>query len=115
MLIDYKITHAHMCYDHHACLVPAAGAGWTDLIAEMMVELDDARRYQKEPLLIENIRDENGALRVLTHWCCPEIEAILDKYSELSYETCTKCGSQGDRDHTGFWAMKGQCRACLAQ
>lgn len=112
-LHDYKLTHPHMCYEHHGCLVPAVGQGWSDLVSEMMSELNAARHYQKEPLLIDDIREENGSLDVLVSWCGPEIQMILDDYREKSFDVCKCCGSVGNRPQDGFYAAKGKCHTCL--
>lgn len=110
---DYKTTHSEMCYPHHVCFVPAVGPGWVGPVSEMMDELDEARRYQKEPLWIEDIREEGGALDVLVSWCTPEIQTIIDRYTDRSVLVCKSCGSEGDRPHSGIHAARGLCWSCL--
>lgn len=114
-LQDYKTTREHMCYPHHGCLVPAVGTGWSDLVSFIMDELDAARRFQKEPLWIEDIRKEGGALDVLTSWCTLAIQAIIDHYCDRSTHICKSCGSEGNRPETCFYAAKGLCHSCLKQ
>lgn len=112
-LHDYKTTHSEMCYPSHGCLVPAVGPGWAGLVSEMMDELDAARRYQKESLWVEDIREEGGALDVLVSWCTPEIQAIIDRYTDRSVLVCKNCGSEGNRPRGGIHAARGLCWACL--
>ena len=60
---------------------------------------------------IVQIKEKFGELRFYTNWVTDEIEAIINKYTELSRKTCINCGKPATVITTGW--ISPFCNDCV--
>jgi len=60
---------------------------------------------------IVQIKEKFGELRFYTNWTTNEIEAIINKYTELSRKTCINCGKPATVITTGW--ISPFCNDCI--
>ena len=81
--------------------------GWRNAFGLQMCEELKQALLEKggEKLLskfrILQIKEKFGSLRFYTNWTTPEIDKIIDKYENISYSTCIRCGAPAK------WITKG--------
>lgn len=90
--------------------------GWADLIYNLCKELNDlyvANGWDVKEIEILQIKEKFGGLRFYTGGLIEGGHDIINKYEELSFETCEKCGTHGEvRD--GRWIMT-LCDECYKE
>lgn len=88
---------------------PATGKGWNNLLRQMMTEFVKIGG----DIHIDDIQEDAGQLLVLMSPEADECFDIEEKYMEKSLHICKQCGSEGDREQTGYASAVGLCRVCM--
>ena len=94
------------------------GDGWSELIWNMCVEIDDAylNSGSETEITILQCKEKFGSL--LVHYSEPELNAvgfldsIIEKYERLSEHTCEICGAEGRMVKDDYW-IRVRCEWCL--
>jgi len=83
------------------------GDGWLQLIDQLSQELESTA---KQVVWYAQIKEKFGTLRVYLNYAASvsnekmqEVDAILDKYQELSSRVCEQCGKPGKLVRKGWW------------
>ena len=79
----------------------------------MCVEIDDLylKRDCNIDVIIFQIKEKYGELRVYDDKLDVEIGFIIGKYERLSEHTCEICGAEGKLIKDGYW-IKVRCEDC---
>lgn len=72
------------------------GAGWYNLVIELMLELDKTGWNRK----VASIKEKYGELRF---YADSDEDDLLDEYTERSKTICEICGKDGELDTYGGW------------
>lgn len=93
-------------YDYSYTLLDDMPDGWRAAFGEQMCEeiqqvLNKFSSEVAEKFRITQIKEKFGGLRFYTNWSTVEIDKIIDKYENISYSTCIRCGSPAK------WITKG--------
>jgi hypothetical protein len=76
--------------------------GWMQLIRNMLQEIENSCTDQTPELT--DIKEKYGTLRVYGDNISDKVQAVIDRYSKLSAETCMTCGAFGKmRDKSGWY------------
>ena len=80
--------------------------GWYDLMYTLCTELTES----KYDVTFAQVKEKFGGFRA--YIICKDMAAqtIVDKYEELSYETCEECGNNGKSRSSGW--IKVLCDDC---
>jgi len=77
--------------------------GWHDLIEKMMEEIS---ALKLEGFYFTQIKEKFGTLRVYTNYYNEEVEAIIQKYEDISAVTCEVCGKPGTINDGGWLQVR---------
>ena len=90
------------------------GNGWMELVYKMLVEIDDLyfKRDCNIDVIILQIKEKYGSLRVSDNKLDAEIGFIVSKYEQLSKSTCEICGAEGKMVRDEYW-ISVRCEECL--
>lgn len=88
------------------CFGFECGDGWFDLINNLCSELKDNSGIEAF-----QVKSKFGGLRFYVNNATKEQRKIIEKFEELSYETCELCGSQEDVHLTKGW-ITPKCKDC---
>jgi hypothetical protein len=75
--------------DHYEC-----GDGWKPIIDNVLNEIIKYNLKNKEKIIVTQIKEKFGGLRIYTNFSIDYIDALIDVAEEESYKTCEKCGSK---------------------
>ena len=88
--------------------------GWRKAFGLQMCEelkQELIRINKMDEFRIAQIKEKFGELRFYTNWVTDEIEAIINKYTELSRKTCINCGKPATVITTGW--ISPFCNDCV--
>ena len=95
--------------------------GWEQLGLKMFSEIKDCLVKYNIPLecfIIQQLKEKWGELRLYWALKCPakkecikEIDDIVDKYEDVSYNTCIECGKQAKYVTLGY--ILPYCENCI--
>lgn len=106
------------CYpdDENGCWLDCLPVGWINAFGKNMCEeLDNVLGDYANEWQIAQVKEKFGEMRIY-HNGVPqeisnEIESIIDKYTEISYHTCSRCGAKATRYSKG-WVIPF-CEECF--
>lgn len=82
--------------------------GWQVAFGEQLLEELDAAIHKSggwklaRKIRIEQIKEKFGMLRIYLNYSNDEIDAVLDKYEDISYHTCINCGKPASKLSKGW-------------
>jgi len=102
--------------EEHGCWLDCLPPGWVNRFGETMcLELMDALGDYAYKWKIVQMKEKFGEMRLyhsgVPHNIAAKVESIIDKYTEISYNTCVKCGSKAVRYSKG-WVLP-YCNKCM--
>lgn len=92
-------------------------SGWKDLHLKMFDEWNEVlNKYNElDKLYIEQLKEKWGMLRIyysgVSSECMKELNKITNKYEDVSYKTCIKCGKPAKYRTTGY--ILPYCENCV--
>lgn len=92
----------------------AHGDGWYKLIYDCMDEIEnlyEEKGANIDTLIIEQIKEKFGGLRVYLSNYIDGVDDIITKYENKCYEVCEICGDVGKLRRNGGW-YRTVCDAC---
>jgi len=106
---DYKIMKKYWFFHPERSVTGSAmvfgfdcGRGWYPLIDKFCQELKElleskypSYKTGKPSFEITQIKEKYGSLRIYTNFTNDDIEALIEKYEDLSLKTCEECGRKG--------------------
>ena len=84
------------------------GDGWLDLLKNLIEELI-ANGWDKQ---ICDVKEKFGGLRFYTGAMSDKCRNIVEKYENLSFEICEKCGTPGELKKINGW-LSTLCDECF--
>ena len=81
------------------CKAFSIGEGWYGLIKSLIEELV-VLGWNKQ---ITQVKEKFGSLRFYTSETTQEMQTVINKYEDLSAETCEHCGNQGKIEPKNGW------------
>ena len=92
---------------------PEVGDGWYNLLRNLSLELYEALDKEEiEDISILQIKEKFGTLRYYASCTSNKAEDIIQKYEDLSGDTCEDCGNVGDiAKQSGGW-VRTICKSC---
>jgi hypothetical protein len=123
---DYKIMKKYWFFHPERSVTESAmvfgfdcGRGWYPLIDKFCQELkklleDKYPSYKtgKPSFEIVQIKEKYGSLRIYTNFTNDDIEALIEKYEDLSLKTCEECGRKGSPRNIKGW-IRTLCNKCF--
>jgi ankyrin repeat protein len=107
---DYSLQNNLMAFGY------SCDEGWFPLIEELLdkvqVIVDNDDKYKDLQLL--QVKEKFSELRVYFNYYYPEIDDLVDEYTELSLQTCEKCGKPGESKGKNRW-YKTLCPDCFSK
>lgn len=83
--------------------------GWYKAFGkELCKELNDVIHKSNEgckddgKIYLIQVKEKYGELRIYTSYTNDEMEEVISKYEQLSYNTCCKCGAHADTMSNGY-------------
>lgn len=86
------------------------GDGWFDIINELAENLTKAQSKLTKELVVVQLKEKFGSLRVYTNYSPPEIDVFINNAELKSSKTCEECGSPG-KIRSGSW-LRSLCDSC---
>lgn len=80
--------------------------GWYDLIYNFCKDTEELYKSKNEDIfdiIIVQIKEKYGTLRIYLAGYLDGIDNIITKYENLSAKTCEICGDKGKLSTDGFW------------
>ena len=78
--------------------------GWYDLIWKLSEEIyPEMERLRDDEMYATQVKSKYGSLRFYMSYYTFTIEQAIQKYRELSTETCEVCGKGGRLKKNGYW------------
>lgn len=74
----------------------SVGPGWAELVRSIFAALPKG-------VLIDQVKEKYGQLRVYTNLYDPGLEALIDAAEERSATICEQCGAPGTFDESFHW------------
>ena len=93
--------------------------GWRKAFGEQMCEeirnaiLESGTAEDLNDYRIVQIKEKYGQLRWYADWTNDAVEAVIDKYTALSEQTCIRCGKPATKVSTGW--ISPFCDDCAAE
>lgn len=95
-------------YDYEYTELDEMPHGWRKAFGEQMCEeirnaiLESGTAEDLNDYRIVQIKEKYGQLRWYDDWTNDAIEAVIDKYTALSEQTCIRCGKPATKVSTGW-------------
>lgn len=91
-------------------------SGWNHLIKPLFEYIEKYNQDKKEEDKIEilQVKEKFGGLRFYTNFYTKELDDLIDKATEESYQTCELCGTKENVGHTEGW-ITTCCKECVKQ
>lgn len=111
------------CYDNSGNWLNDLPLGWKQIGLKMFTEIKNCLVKNNIPLecfIIQQLKEKWGELRL--YWalespakeeCIKEIDDIIDKYEDISYNTCVECGKPAKYVTLGY--ILPYCENCVKQ
>lgn len=85
-------------YDYEYIWLDDMPSGWRNAFGlQMCEELKQALNKQPQTFMdtfkIIQIKEKFGGLRFYTNWTTSEINEVIDKYENMSFKICIRCGA----------------------
>lgn len=77
-------------------------------IKEVLIKTNNLDNY-----LVLQVKEKYGALYWQDNMSIPELTAIINKYEQLSKDTCIKCGAPAEYDSLGY--ISPFCKRCALE
>jgi ribosomal protein L40E len=90
--------------------------GWFNLLWQLFEEIENHykatnQEHRLQDLIIDELKEKYGCLRVYVTNDIYGVDHILDKYEDLSKEVCERCGAKGSmRKRLG---VAVRCEVCF--
>ena len=105
MDISKPPTETSMCFGLEC------GNGWYDLIDRTCEKIQ--RILNGRNLRFTQIKEKFGSLRIYTQPYIEEIDDIIDKAEDESFEICENCGTTNNVITTNYGWVYTRCNNCL--
>ena len=91
------------------------GPGWNELIAPLFdyIQKYNEGKDEEEQIVITQIKEKFGGLRFYTNFVTDELDKMIDKAEEESYNVCETCGTRKDVGETIDGWYETICHECL--
>jgi len=76
------------------------GDGWYKLLDDLMTEIEKIDTEKK--VEVHQVKEKSGGLRFYAENTSNEIEDIISRYMDRSYQTCEICGQPGKTNKKGW-------------
>jgi hypothetical protein len=112
-----KFFHAYIIQIFHC--IPTSiewqlPTGWDKAFGNQYLK-DLKKQLKKDKMLhtwrITDIKEKYGSLRLYCNYGSKELYDLIDKYEDLSYNTCIKCGKPATYDSIGW--INPYCEDCV--
>jgi rubrerythrin len=110
LCMEYSILiprNAREDYNYEYTVLDLMPSGWRiafgeDWARDVQEVLDKLSRKERDEIFIMDIKEKHGFLDVDINYYSEELEAVLDKYKELSRRTCIGCGKPATKISWGW-------------
>ena len=89
-------------------------SGWKKLyepIIEYIIEYN--KTHEDNPIKIHQIKEKFGGLRFYTNYCTEELDRMIDKAEDESYNVCEICGKHIDQPIVKHHWIYPFCKECF--
>ena len=123
---DIEKRYAHLlCEDEKTCTALfgiEVGEGWYDIVDDMLCLIDNHIKRENERttdaekirIVITQIKEKYGTLRVYYFDGDEYIYGVVDAYTKMSVNTCEACGANKDVGTTRGWVSR-YCACCIGK
>ena len=97
---------------HYEC-----GDGWKNIINKVIDYIDELNRDEeiaKDQVVIHQVKEKFGGLRIYCNYYPKDLNEIIQKAEDESYNTCEICGTKENVGHTCGY-ITSCCKDCIKE